>query len=110
MSQTFYLVCLEAKEWIWIGQGWDDMSVLYYGEHETMEKLKRFLNMFHDKELRFICSDTTNYIYDDGWKEFEEPEETRFGHPLEAQQFLTPEGAQERLEASLQQPLDASIA
>lgn len=64
MSQTFSIVCHETKKRIWIGQGWGEMTILYYGVHSTMENLKRFLNDHIDKQLVFLCNDKNNEIYD----------------------------------------------
>ncbi len=77
MSQTFSLVCMDTKQWIWIGQGWGSMTSFYTGEPETMARLQRFLNAHRDKELRFLCDDTTPWMFDDGWQEFEEGAEPR---------------------------------
>ena len=108
MSQTYYLVCLDAKEWVWIGQGRGEMSILYYGCHKTMEQLKRFLNTYHDTALQCVCADTTAFLYEDGWKEFEAPEATRYGHPLEGTQYLTPQEFLARRQEENARGLDAS--
>lgn len=74
MSQTFSLYCPETKLKVWIGQGsfHDGMRVLYTGEPQTMERLKRFLNAHQDKPIIFSCDDRDPF---GDCREFEEPEE-----------------------------------
>ena len=73
MSQTFSLVCPSTKLSIWIGQGsfTDGMRVLYTGQPETMERLKRFLNAHKGKPLVFACDDQGEYL---DCEEFEQPD------------------------------------
>lgn len=68
MSFSYHLVCDETKESIWIGQGWDKMESLYYGEEEVMENLLKFLNKNRSpKTLRFIKDDEE---YDYSYKKY----------------------------------------
>ena len=56
MSQTYCLVCLECKEYLWIGQGGYDMRSLYSAK-EYIEALKLFFNKHVYHELRFSEDD-----------------------------------------------------
>ncbi len=55
MSTNYMLVCPETKEGVWIGQGNGGMKILYSGDAETMEYLRRFLVDTRGKELHLIC-------------------------------------------------------
>lgn len=57
MSQTYSIVCRETKQKVWIGQGWGEMTSLYSGEQDTMERLRKFLNETKSKTLEFVCDD-----------------------------------------------------
>lgn len=50
------------------------MTSFYTGEPQTMERLQRFLNAHAGKQLEFICDDRCDWINDDDWAEFEDPE------------------------------------
>ena len=63
MSQTFSLVCHETKKRVWIGQGWGGMAVLYSGEQETMDALKKFLNDHLMDRLQFVCDDENDFVF-----------------------------------------------
>ena len=63
MSETFYLVCHETKQRMWIGQGWGQMTSFYTGEPETMQRLHDFLNAHIGKPLEFVCLDRDDRIY-----------------------------------------------
>jgi hypothetical protein len=51
------------------------MSTFYTGEPEIIERLKRFLNAHSGKQLEFVCNDRTDSVHDDGWEEFEDPDD-----------------------------------
>jgi hypothetical protein len=72
MSQTFSLVCLECKAWIWVGQGWGSMTA-FYTNPARMAQLQRFLNAHLNHTMRFVCDDATPFLFEDGWTEFEDP-------------------------------------
>ena len=61
MSKTFHLVCAETETQVSIGQGWDEMTCLYYEMPKVMEALKKFLNKNAGKPLKFLCLDTASY-------------------------------------------------
>lgn len=71
MSQTFSLVCKEAKLKIWIGQGWRTLTTFYSGDKEVMGRFVRFLEATRGKNLVLICDDTDGADYDD-CEEFED--------------------------------------
>ena len=58
MSQTYSLVCHEIKGKIWVGQGYEKMTVFYSGEPETMSGLQAFLNASRGHPIFFVCDDT----------------------------------------------------
>jgi hypothetical protein len=74
MSQTFSLVCKEAKLKIWIGQGWGAMTNFYSGMPEVMQRLGRFLEATRGKQLQLICNDREDDDFEE-CEEFEEPPE-----------------------------------
>lgn len=63
MSETFYLVCHETKQRIWIGQGWETMTSFYTADPEVMERLQHFLNDHIGRPLEFVCLDHDDRIY-----------------------------------------------
>ena len=73
MSQTFTLVCKEAKLKIWIGQGWRSITTFYSGMPDVMLRLSRFLEATRGKTLMLMCDDTQGSQFDD-CVEFEDPE------------------------------------
>lgn len=63
MSRTFYIACPETKQKLWIGQGsYNNMSIFYSGEPETMACLAGFLNTHLGKSL--IVTDGDDTIFD----------------------------------------------
>ena len=72
MSQTFALVCKEAKLKIWVGQGWDTMTNYYSSMPEVMQRLGRFLEATRGKPLALMCDDTQGSQFED-CVEFEDP-------------------------------------
>jgi len=52
MSDTFYLVCPETKQRLWIGQSGDaDGFFMYTGDRKVMNLLEAFLNETRGKAL-----------------------------------------------------------
>jgi hypothetical protein len=71
MSQTFSLVCHTTKKRIWIGQGWNSMTTLFYsGQLATMDALHRFLEDHIGYPLMLLCNDTNDDILD--YEEYKE--------------------------------------
>lgn len=73
ISQTFALVCKEARLKIWVGQGWRSMTNFYSGMPDVMQRLGRFLEATRGKTLMLMCDDTEGSQFDD-CVEFEDPE------------------------------------
>lgn len=73
MSQTFALVCREAKLKICVGQGWHAMTTFYSGIPEVMGRLGRFLEATRGQPLVLLCDDTQGSQFED-CAEFEDPE------------------------------------
>jgi len=71
MSTTFHLVCHETKQTLWIGQGrGGEMTTLYYGEPETMGRLRAFLNATAGKPLVLMNDHTIENL--DGYAELDD--------------------------------------
>ena len=66
MSTDYKLVCPETMEGVWIGQGNGGMKVLYSGEADTMEFLRRFLVETQGKSLKLISE------HDETWGDYKE--------------------------------------
>lgn len=64
MSKTFSLICEETKKRIWVGQGHGSMLSFYSGDPKVMATLTKFLNDHQGKNLKFVCDDTNDYIFD----------------------------------------------
>jgi hypothetical protein len=73
MSQTFSLVCKEAKLKIWVGQGWRTMDTFYSGMPDVMQRLGRFLEVTRGKQLALLCDDMQGSQFED-CVEFEDPD------------------------------------
>ena len=54
LSTDYKLVCPETMEGVWIGQGNGGIKVIYSGEADTMEYLRRFLVETQGKNLKLI--------------------------------------------------------
>ncbi len=65
VSRSFYLVCRETREYVWIGQGYcalepphaPDMTVFYSGDEKVIESLGRFLRKTQGKPLIVLDSE-----------------------------------------------------
>jgi hypothetical protein len=64
MSQTYSIICPELKLRLWIGQGNFDEMLSFYANPGYIIRLKDFLNLVQDKELKFLCDDSHDFIYD----------------------------------------------
>ena len=64
MSVSYSICCPETNQKLWIGQGSPDMKTFYSGEHETMEKLGRFLSATIGKNL-ILHNDEGSSEYDE---------------------------------------------
>lgn len=73
MSQTFYLVCHESQQALWVGQGRGQMTHFYWGA-EDAQRLGRFLKATAGKSLVLMCSDTEGQAFEE-YERFEEPSE-----------------------------------
>lgn len=75
MSHTFSLVCKEAKLKIWVGQGKGGALISFYSKQpETMEHLRRFLQVTQGKPLVLLCDDTDWWQFED-CEEFEDSQQ-----------------------------------
>ena len=64
MSKSYSLVCLKTKEFVRVGQGYDEMDTFYYADKCVMESLGEFLKRNADSAIALMCNEDNEFIYD----------------------------------------------